>query len=54
MQRALTECVITGMTTTLPFQLAVLSDPVFKEGAFDLSFLSQMIERQSAQRDGRG
>ena len=54
MQRALTECVITGMTTTLPFQLAVLSDPVFQEGAFDLSFLAQMMERQRAQRDGRG
>lgn len=54
MQRALTECVITGITTTLPFHLAVLSDPEFQEGAFDLSFLSQMIERQRAQRDGRG
>ncbi len=54
MQRALTECVITGMTTTLPFQLTVLSDPVFQEGAFDLSFLAQMMERQRAQRDGRG
>lgn len=46
MRRALSECIITGVTTTMPFQLALLSDPAFQRGEFDLSFLSNLMQRQ--------
>ena len=46
MRRALSECIITGVTTTLPFQLTLLSDPAFQRGEFDLSFLPALMQRQ--------
>ena len=46
MRRALGECVITGVTTTMPFQLTLMSDPTFQQGTFDLSFLPKFMERQ--------
>jgi acetyl-CoA carboxylase biotin carboxylase subunit len=46
MRRALSECIITGVTTTMPFQLELLSDPVFAHGEFDLSFLPSLMQRQ--------
>jgi acetyl-CoA carboxylase biotin carboxylase subunit len=46
MRRALSECIITGVTTTMPFQLELLSDPVFAHGQFDLSFLPTLMQRQ--------
>ena len=46
MRRALNECIITGVTTTLPFHLTLLNEPAFQRGEFDLSFLSTMMQRQ--------
>ncbi|HEU4322517.1 MAG TPA: acetyl-CoA carboxylase biotin carboxylase subunit [Roseiflexaceae bacterium] len=46
MRRALNECVITGVTTTMPFQHSLMGDPVFQEGRFDLSYLARFMERQ--------
>jgi acetyl-CoA carboxylase biotin carboxylase subunit len=46
MRRALSECIITGVTTTMPFQLDLLSDPVFQRGECDLSFLPALMQRQ--------
>jgi acetyl-CoA carboxylase, biotin carboxylase subunit len=46
MRRALSECIITGMTTTMSFQLDLLGDPVFQSGEFDLSFLPSLMQRQ--------
>ncbi len=46
MRRALSECVITGITTTMPFQLSLMSDPVFQSGRFDLRYLADYMERQ--------
>jgi acetyl-CoA carboxylase biotin carboxylase subunit len=46
MRRALSECIITGVTTTMPFQLELLSDPVFERGEFDLGFLPSLMRRQ--------
>jgi acetyl-CoA carboxylase biotin carboxylase subunit len=48
MRRALSECIITGVTTTMPFQLELLDDPVFAGGEFDLSFLPTLMQRQKA------
>jgi acetyl-CoA carboxylase biotin carboxylase subunit len=46
MRRALSECIVTGVTTTMPFQLALLNDPDFRRGEIDLSFLPNRIQRQ--------
>jgi len=34
MRRALSECVVEGVKTTIPFHLRLLDDPVFAEGGF--------------------
>jgi acetyl-CoA carboxylase biotin carboxylase subunit len=46
MRRALSECIVTGVTTTMPFQLALLNDPAFRRGEIDLSFLPALMQRQ--------
>jgi acetyl-CoA carboxylase biotin carboxylase subunit len=46
MRRALSECIITGVTTTVPFQHRLMSDPAFQRGEFDLSFLPTFMQRQ--------
>jgi acetyl-CoA carboxylase biotin carboxylase subunit len=46
MRRALSECIITGVTTTLPFQLKLLSEPAFQRGEVDLSFLPALMQRE--------
>lgn len=46
MRRALSECIITGVTTTMPFQLALMNEPAFQRGETDLSFLPRIIEYQ--------
>jgi acetyl-CoA carboxylase, biotin carboxylase subunit len=46
MRRALSECIVTGVTTTMPFQLALLNDPAFRRGEIDLSFLPTLMQRQ--------
>ena len=46
MRRALNECVITGVTTTMPFQHSLLDEPAFQRGEFDLSFLPLLMERR--------
>ena len=39
MQRALEETIIDGPKTTIPYQMAIMKDDVFKKGIFDTSFL---------------
>ncbi|MBI4609291.1 MAG: acetyl-CoA carboxylase biotin carboxylase subunit, partial [Candidatus Rokubacteria bacterium] len=39
MRRALSECVVEGVKTTIPFHLRLLDDPVFLEGGFALPTL---------------
>ena len=39
MRRALEETTIDGPKTTIPYQLAIMSDKKFKSGNFDTSFL---------------
>jgi acetyl-CoA carboxylase, biotin carboxylase subunit len=45
-RRALSECIITGVTTSMPFQLELLDDPDFRRGEIDLSFLPTVMQRQ--------
>jgi acetyl-CoA carboxylase biotin carboxylase subunit len=39
MRRALDECVIEGVQTTIPFHMAILEDPAFLRGDFNTRFL---------------
>ena len=39
MQRALEETIIDGPKTTIPYQMAIMRDEIFKSGDFDTSFL---------------
>tara|TARA_Y100001970_G_scaffold23054_1_gene26995 strand:+ start:1505 stop:2860 length:1356 start_codon:yes stop_codon:yes gene_type:complete len=41
MQRALEETIIDGPKTTIPYQMAIMKDEIFKKGKFDTSFLEK-------------
>ncbi|HEY5891788.1 MAG TPA: acetyl-CoA carboxylase biotin carboxylase subunit [Chthoniobacterales bacterium] len=43
MQRALNEFIITGIQTTIPFQLEIMKNPDFQRGEFDTSFIERML-----------
>jgi acetyl-CoA carboxylase, biotin carboxylase subunit len=45
MQRALDECIITGIKTTIPFQQALLEDPNYRRGDVSTRYLNEFIER---------
>jgi acetyl-CoA carboxylase biotin carboxylase subunit len=49
MRRALNECVITGIPTTIPFHLALLDDPVFRGGNISTSYVSDVLQRWKGQ-----
>ena len=48
MSRALDECIITGIKTTIPFQQALMDDDSFRRGAFSTGYLAEFIERYRA------
>jgi acetyl-CoA carboxylase biotin carboxylase subunit len=43
MSRSLTEYMITGITTTIAFEQAILQDPNFRRGTYSTSFLEQLL-----------
>ena len=43
MTRALGEYMITGVKTTIPFQLAILQDPNFRRGVYSTSFVEHLL-----------
>ena len=43
MSRALGEYMITGVKTTIPFQLAILQDPNFRRGVYSTSFVESLL-----------
>ena len=43
MSRALTEYLITGITTTIAFEQAILQDPNFRRGTYSTGFLEQLL-----------
>jgi acetyl-CoA carboxylase biotin carboxylase subunit len=43
MIRALSEFMITGVKTTIPFQLAILQDPDFKRGVYSTGFVESFL-----------
>lgn len=45
MRRALHECVITGIKTTIPFQLALIDDPEFRAGRIHTGYVAELLRR---------
>jgi acetyl-CoA carboxylase biotin carboxylase subunit len=45
MRRALDECIITGVKTTIPFQQALMNDRGWRQGEFSTGYLAEFIER---------
>jgi len=43
MSRALSEYLITGIKTTIPFEQAVLQDPNFRRGVYSTNFIEQLL-----------
>ncbi len=43
MSRALSEYLITGVKTTIPFSLAILQDPDFRRGNYTTNFVEQLL-----------
>jgi acetyl-CoA carboxylase biotin carboxylase subunit len=43
MSRALSEYMITGIKTTIPFEQAVLQDPNFRRGVYSTNFIEQLL-----------
>ena len=43
MSRALSEYMITGVKTTIPFELAILQDPNFRRGVYTTNFIEQLL-----------
>ncbi len=43
MSRALSEYIITGIKTTIPFQQAILQDPNFRRGVYSTNFIDQLL-----------
>jgi acetyl-CoA carboxylase biotin carboxylase subunit len=50
-ERALQECVITGIKTTVPFHLALLRDPLFRRGELSTNFIPSYLERIRPQEE---
>jgi acetyl-CoA carboxylase biotin carboxylase subunit len=49
MSRALSEYMITGIKTTIPFQEAIMRDPDFVRGKYNTSFVAKIIESRVAE-----
>lgn len=45
MRRALHECVITGIKTTIPFQLALIDDPDFRAGRIHTGYVAELLRQ---------
>lgn len=45
MRRALNECDIRGLKTTIPFHLAIVDDPGFRSGNISTRYVGEMMER---------
>ena len=49
MRRALSEYIIRGVKTTIPFQQTIMHDPDFVRGKYDTSFVAKMIDARSGE-----
>ncbi|RMG60049.1 MAG: acetyl-CoA carboxylase biotin carboxylase subunit [Deltaproteobacteria bacterium] len=51
MKRALSEYVITGVKTTIPFHIRVMNNRHFIEGDFDTNFIDKVFFKEEAERE---
>jgi acetyl-CoA carboxylase biotin carboxylase subunit len=49
MRRALSEYIIRGIKTTIPFQQAIMHDPDFVRGSYDTGFVAKLIDARGAE-----
>ena len=54
MKRALEEFKVVGITTNIPFQLELISNPDFLEGRFDTYFVERWLSTREGQKSGDG
>ena len=47
MSRALSEFMITGVKTTIPFEQTILQDPAFHQGEYTTHFIEELFERSN-------
>ncbi len=47
MRRALGECILQGIKTTIPFQQAIMHDPDFVRGEYDTGFVAKLIDARA-------
>ena len=45
MRRALHECIITGIKTTIPFHLALIDDPTFRAARHHTGYVAELLQR---------
>jgi acetyl-CoA carboxylase biotin carboxylase subunit len=45
MRRALSEFFVDGVSTTIPFHLRVMDDPIFQKGEYDMGFVDEFFVR---------
>jgi acetyl-CoA carboxylase biotin carboxylase subunit len=50
MRRALHECIITGIKTTIPFQLALVDDPEFRAARHHTGYVAELLRRWKDER----
>ncbi|HOP07848.1 MAG TPA: acetyl-CoA carboxylase biotin carboxylase subunit [candidate division Zixibacteria bacterium] len=50
MKRALTEFVVDGVPTTIPFHKKILADPKFAAGQYDLTFVEKFVANDPAKK----
>jgi acetyl-CoA carboxylase biotin carboxylase subunit len=50
MRRALHECIITGVKTTIPFQLALIDDPIFRAARHHTGYVAELLRRWKEER----
>jgi acetyl-CoA carboxylase biotin carboxylase subunit len=50
MRRALHECIITGIKTTIPFQLALIDDPTFRNARHHTAYVAELLRTWKEQR----
>jgi acetyl-CoA carboxylase biotin carboxylase subunit len=50
MRRALNECVITGIKTTIPFQLALIDDPEFRAARHHTAYVGELLRTWKEER----
>lgn len=52
MYRALSECIIRGIKTTIPFSRAIFQDPVFREGKATTAYIQDFLNRKPLDSEG--